>query len=201
MSQKNYLLATAFIMFLITINIGCKKSNANQTEDYVAKINCIDFNDSLVTAYQKSHMFIDIDSNGRTDISVKTYGLGIPQVDTTKIIFEIGIHNNFEILVDANDQVTPMEVGDTIPTNTPTNKQWVNLANTTILQKIQPQHGNPFWIGQWKQKVNKAFAFRFPKNNEYYYGWLTLSSDELFDGLRVKKVCWYIQPNKNKIRF
>lgn len=201
MKKKNGLNVFVFVISITVILLGCKKNDCIPIENCNAILNQVDFKDSLVTAYQRTHMFIDVDSNGRPDIIVTSFRLGIPGVDTTKIIFEIGIRTNFEILVDINDEVMPMENGDTIPKFNTGDKHWVNLDNSTILTKNQPEVNSPFWSGPWKNKTKKAFPFRYPSNNNYYYGWIILSSDEASDGIRVSKVSWHKEPNKNNICF
>jgi hypothetical protein len=178
--EKKYLLLAVCTMIILS---ACKKEKQVIPVDDHPVMKYTIVNLELKSWSLKS---IDVDGDGKKDLSFEVYPVGDPVLQQDKISFFAYSSLHTSLLTDGNDNPPILTGGETVKPVHP-GYEWWPLSNAQLAQKIIPANEPVFWTGVFRDANKKYLPFKMAKNNQDYYGWIELSIDKPSEKLIIHR--------------
>jgi hypothetical protein len=135
-----------------------------------------DLNNRIVRANAPG-LVIDVNHDGRRDLSFSTLLVGDPIYHIDKVQFLVSSNIQINLPVDVNEQIPVMNIGDPIVRDDFNGYRWFELSTIVLTQKIISVNQPPIWEGNWTSALHKYLPFQVQVNSQRYNGWVELSAD------------------------
>lgn len=195
--MKTILVNTLFIGCIVLVS--CKKHPVSINPNPITPATDIvytDFNNKLITQNPATHTYIDINNDGKIDMSLGTILVGdfINKID--KLRFNVLTAINTALPVNVNDDVPPLQKGDLIPLESFNAQDWYSAVEITVIERNEFVNGSIVWRGRWLGSNKLFLPFQITINGKRHTGWLQISEDKTNNAIILHQIAYCKTPEK-----
>lgn len=188
------------VMGCLLVVVGCKKTQEialpQNPSNPIADMVYANYGNKQITPHPQTNTFLDIDKNGTIDVGLSTTLVGDPINVVDKLKFDVLSNFYTSMPINVNDEIFPLNYGDSIPIKDFNNSEWYNGCRITLFERHEYSNPPMKWFGNWLNAINKYVPFQILKNNKRYNGWLQISEDKSNNAIILHKSAYCTTPEK-----
>ena len=195
MQKKSRLLLSILLVVMIFNVVSCKKKDVDVPVIIHPEMEYFNLNNTEIKANTRGFS-IDVNHDGRKDLSFHTLLVGDPINQVDKLQFLISTNIQINLPVNSNEEIPVLNHGESIVLSDFGDYHWFELSSIMLVQKITSFTAPPMWEGHWKNAVHKYLPYKVVENSNRYNGWVEISIDIPGEKVVVHQAAISRVPNK-----